>query len=163
MLKIELVIQYITYDIKCCRDYLDSLCEHERRILNNMISDKMAAEIIKKMRFEREYNNLKHQNKSKKLNTFFDHPGAIFFINQGTTSDTKKLKEYREYLESKAEYVSKTTLYIFEPMKDSKFTPARFLESKKFLNDENLFKKATLENAKLIHIDGEDFDCIIVK
>lgn len=106
---------------------------------------------------------LSSRKKSKKLNSFFDHPGTLFVINQDTALKVKPQKQYRKYLESQAEHVEEVTLYILKEMKNKKFIAARFLDSQKSPGDENLFEKVTIKNAKIVMFDGKDFDCIIVK
>ena len=163
MLKIELAMQYIAYDIWLCQNYLNSLTGQERIAKQKIFDDNIITKLIENKKLEEEYNSLKFQKKSKKLNNFFDHPGTLFVINQDTALKVKPQKQYRKYLESQAEHVEEIILYIFKEMKNKKFIAARFLDSQKSPGDENLFEKVTIKNAKIVMFDGKDFDCIIVK
>ena len=162
MLKIELAIQFIVYDIWLSQNHLDSLSHRERRIMQKTFDDNLVNKLIEKKTLEDEYDILKFKKKNQKLNTFFDHPGAIFVLNRDTALGVKEQKEYREYLESQAEDAEEITLYVLKPMQNEKFTPARFLNSKKFSDDINLFEKITIKSARIITFDSQNFDCIVI-
>ena len=184
MLKIELAMQFIAYDVCLVLQIPTAHCLAGASVFGTAgvyIANSLGMETslcfgseseditplielakIDKKKLDDEYNCLKLENNSKKLNSFFDHPGAFYVLNQDTALKDKSQKEYRDYLESQAEHIDEISLYIFKELKNEKFVPARFVDSEKFDNDENLFEKVTIKNAKILHIDGKDFDCIII-